>query len=548
MAVTASTLLASVASASDGQSLEFDSSRFEKKTIEVAGRTVAYRAFEGVVYVSHPVDALYESMNIYVPEAYYEGKAVGPYTAETAPIFLPNSVGGYMPGKPGRPGLSREGGPNAIAVALARGLVVAAPGARGSTCTDAAGHFSGKAPACIVDLKAAVRYLRHNDKKMPGSAEKIISNGTSAGGALSALLGASGNSADYEPYLEAIGTARERDDIFAASCYCPITNLDHADAAYEWLFAGINTYDRFGNSGDLTTAQIQTSARLKPLFPPYLNSLALKTKDGTALVLDEKGEGSFKVCVKQHLLASAQQALAAGTDLSGFSWLTIKDGKVADLDLARYLEHITRMKTPPAFDDLDLGSPENKLFGTATTDARHFTAFSAGQGSDHSLAEPAVVRLMNPMNYIGRPGATTASHWRIRHGAADRDEVARDPCEVEERLVDAVDLLPRRVLGHQRHHAAGHVAVQLDVGGQRDEPCLALQVAHLEPRLRHLHAQVLGLVAACNAGTVVVGQHHHRPAGERRVEDPFAADVHVVDVHQRKHRIAPATALRPAWT
>jgi hypothetical protein len=30
-----------------------------------------------------------------------------------------------------------------------------------------------------------------------------------------------------------------------------------------------------------------------------------------------------------------------------------------------------------------------------------------------------VIRMMNPMNYVGE--AATAQHWRIRHGAADRD-------------------------------------------------------------------------------------------------------------------------------
>lgn len=46
----------------------------------------------------------------------------------------------------------------------------------------------------------------------------------------------SGNAKEYEPYLKAIGAAEEKDDIFAASCYCPIHNLEYADATYEWLF------------------------------------------------------------------------------------------------------------------------------------------------------------------------------------------------------------------------------------------------------------------------------------------------------------------------
>lgn len=95
--------------------------------------------------------------------------------------------------------------------------------------------------ALIVDMKAVVRYLHKGI--VPGDVERIVTNGTSAGGALSALAGATGNSPDYVPYLAAIGAADERDDIFAASCYCPIHNLEHADAAYEWLFSGCNEYN-----------------------------------------------------------------------------------------------------------------------------------------------------------------------------------------------------------------------------------------------------------------------------------------------------------------
>ena len=70
---------------------------------------------------------------------------------------------------------------NTIVEALAHGYIVASPGARGRTIGN------GKAPSAIVDLKAAVRYLKYNDKRMPGDANKIISNWTSAGGALSTL-------------------------------------------------------------------------------------------------------------------------------------------------------------------------------------------------------------------------------------------------------------------------------------------------------------------------------------------------------------------------
>ena len=52
---------------------------------------------------------------------------------------------------------------------------------------------------------------------MAGDANKIISIGTSAGGAMSALLGTTGNSEDYKVYLEEIGAVMDStDDVYAA--------------------------------------------------------------------------------------------------------------------------------------------------------------------------------------------------------------------------------------------------------------------------------------------------------------------------------------------
>lgn len=61
------------------------------------------------------------------------------------------------------------------------------------------------APAAIPDLKSAILYLRHFDREMPGDAEKIITDGTSSGGAMPALMGTTGNAREFEPYLEAMG-------------------------------------------------------------------------------------------------------------------------------------------------------------------------------------------------------------------------------------------------------------------------------------------------------------------------------------------------------
>jgi hypothetical protein len=447
-------------------SLEFDVNHYTAVTKEVDGEPISYRAYENVVYVSNPVDTDYQSMNVYVPEAYFEGKSINGYTKESAPIFFPNAVGGYMPGKPTVAGeshfsrspegsrnkgqkiqdehiqgkktqesqFSSAGNPNAALVALSKGLVVAAPGARGRTNQDSNGNYVGKAPAAIVDLKAAVRYLHFNDAVMPGDANKIISNGTSAGGALSTLLGGSQDSQDYEPYLQALGAAKASDAVFAVSAYCPIIDLEHADMAYEWQFNGYNTYKAMSMrmldfhvkrelvEGRLTAEQQKVSDLLKPLFPAYVNHLSLKSMDGKPLSLSANGEGSFLDYVVGKIQSSAQRALDNGRDLSTFSFISVSQGKVTQVDWNKYRDYALRQKLPPAFDALDLSAGENNLFGNKFIDNQHFTDFSETNSTDvASRVSDREVKLMNPMSYIDQPGSTIAPHWRIRVGTNDRD-------------------------------------------------------------------------------------------------------------------------------
>ena len=399
--------------------LDLDTTHYTNISVTYAGTTLACRAYEGLVYVAKPVDARYQSINIYVPAAYYDGKTVGGWNAKTAPIFFPNQVGGYMPSRPTGPNAGWGGA--AISGALAAGFVVAVPGTRGWPLKNNDGQYYGKAPAAIVDLKAAIRYLRHNRTRIPGNTDRIVSNGTSAGGALSAMLGATGNAADYAPFLNAIGAAEERDDVYAASCYCPITNLDHADAAYEWAFAGINSYSGRGGGGTMTAEQIALSQKLKAEFPAYLNSLNLKSPQGEVLTLDASGTGSFQDYVATFIVSSLQSALDRGRDISGLTWVKTDGKRVASIDFREYLKYAGRMKTTPAFDDIACTTPETALFGSSTTAARHFTASSARADATHAMADARQIRMMNPMNYIGTAGSSTAKYWRVRHGAADRD-------------------------------------------------------------------------------------------------------------------------------
>lgn len=72
--------------------------------------------------------------------------------------------------------------PNTVQQALAYGYVMASAGERGRTSTTPSGTYSGKASMGIVDLKAALRYLHYNKAQIPDNIDRIISNGTSAGG------------------------------------------------------------------------------------------------------------------------------------------------------------------------------------------------------------------------------------------------------------------------------------------------------------------------------------------------------------------------------
>ena len=324
--------------------LKFDPDKFETRSIKAGEKEVKFRAYEGIVYVAKPVDSRFQRLNFYVPVRYFEDKKdeTGKFDASSAPIFLPNSIGGYMPGEPFTPALDKNGKPNAVLTALERGYVVAAPGARGRSSKDANGKFSGKAPAAIVDLKAAVRYLKFNDAAMAGDANKIISNGTSAGGAMSALLGVSADAPEFEPYLAALGAAKASDEIYAVSAYCPVTNLENADTAYEWMFGAQTKYEKmdFGTldaagfndrsgklktvHGELSGEQKELSAALKSAFPAYVNSLNLKDAKGRALILEPNGEGSFKEYVKKTLADSYTAAKSRDKSLLKPEFFTLE--------------------------------------------------------------------------------------------------------------------------------------------------------------------------------------------------------------------------------
>ena len=426
--------------------LTFDINNYESMTGTVDNKEIKYRAFEYIPYVSNPIDIDQQYINIYIPEEYFNNGTVNGYNTQTAPIFMPNNVGGYMPSQPMAPKVENNK-PNSALYALSRGYVVASPATRGRTNKASDGNFIGKAPAVIVDLQAATAYLHANDATMPGNAKHIITNGTSAGGAVSLLQGATGNTSDYQPYLQALGAATASTDVYASSAYAPITNLDAADMAYEWSYNGITSFNKVtmgqgelpqANVGsapapmqrsvqrvNLTNDDVAYSDLLKSHFPDYVNNLQLRDRTGVILKLDKKGNGTFKQYVKSFIIDAANKAKSNGADLSRYSFLLLDNntGLVKDIDWDAYNSFTSRSKAPGAFDSRSNDSGENSLFGTSTSDTNHFTITAAlhdtTTNNDVYVENAKIVTMMNPMNYLGSPSATNAKYYRIRYGTAD---------------------------------------------------------------------------------------------------------------------------------
>ena len=249
----------------------------------------------GVDYCEKPADTTYEQLSVFVPSAYVTAKANGDgtytctmneqaklngYTASDAPIVMPVHTEGYAAAE----ALTEDflngyrGFTESLAEYTSQGFVYIYAGCRG---------INEGAPLGVVDLKAAVRYVRYSDDVLPGNADNIFVFGMSGGGALSSVLGASGNSSLYSPYLTAIGAVQGVSDAVAGTmAWCPITDLDTANAEYEWMMG----CTRQGRSEEWN----QISKKLAYAYVDYLNSAGFTDRDGKPLTLEKSQTGIYQ--------------------------------------------------------------------------------------------------------------------------------------------------------------------------------------------------------------------------------------------------------------
>lgn len=435
--------------------LAFDKTKYTTITVTLDGVSTPVRWYREVCYVGKPMQLAptqqagavdnqacgYQNMNVFVRE-------VDAAKQDNA-IFLNVSNAGwfasYQGGKGGWNGTDPITGANYTGAdfvnggtyvstsdtdkkgaALSRGFVYVTIASRSRGATAPAGVYTdgiyqGKAPAAIVDAKAAVRYLRLNDSLMPGSASRIVVNGTSGGGAQSTQLGATGDSADYLPYLKAAGAAgidtngksSISDSVYAIVAYCPIQDMGSADVAYEWMFNVLDTRklvsadQKAGLIVDATGAELVRASNPDPSgsialmnkFTAYQASLGLKNDDGTPLTTDNmlaalqtefKNAASTYVKAGKTFVAYNATGTAAANGVAGGSGTLSYQNDFIDVDasgtvktfnMSNYLKFVSkqsRLKAVPAFDQV---GQTLALAATATTDTTKAGAVISGNYS-----------------------------------------------------------------------------------------------------------------------------------------------------------------------
>ena len=392
----------------------------------------------GVVYCTNPASTDYNSLGIYVPANYLSctssssskytctvnsSGTVGSYQASTAPIVMPINTAGYSAQK-GPTSYSYSG----LSDYLKAGLIYVYAGCRGRHEGES---YNSGAPWGVTDLKAAIRYIRYNSDLIPGDKDSIFSFGHSGGGAQSCLLGVTGDSALYTNYLTNIGAATQdsqgnsiSDSIKGSQCWCPITNLDTADMAYEWNMGQyVSTNTRA--SGTFTK---QLSTDLSNQYVSYINSIGLKDENGNVLSLStstnnsgtyydylksvietslnnfledttfpytpsstEQGDGGFGGGdgPKRRLATTYNSIDEYISSLnSDETWVTY-DSSTKKATISSVGSFVTHCKSPTkdvgAFDSLSKSQAENKLFGlNSSYSTAHFDNYMSNLLKENS--------------------------------------------------------------------------------------------------------------------------------------------------------------------
>ena len=399
----------------------------------------------GLVYTKNPLAKKYQCLNIFVPKSYInedgtinENATCGNYNCNTAPIIFENNSARFSNMEPEALGSDRNYAP----LYLKKGMVFISCGVRGRETKTEDGKCIGKIPANLIDVKTAIRFIKHYKQYIPGNTEQIISCGFSAGGAMSSLTGVSTDNAVFDTYLEENGAYMdESDSVFACMVYCPIIDLEHADMAFEWQFKADTNYKN-RDYEEMTMSPFETalSDNLYKRFVKYFNSFEF-SKNNQRLYMNEDGrsgpayelflktiEDDITVYLKKH---ENPREYLKDENKSWISW----DGKKAHIEsIDDYVLNLRRRKrTCPSFDWIDYSGFENELFGNSQYDRIHFAPDikealedlknEFPKEYDRYHDEYSIINeeshLFNPLYFLKENKSVTAKYFRINVGSRD---------------------------------------------------------------------------------------------------------------------------------
>lgn len=261
------------------------------------------------------------------------------YTASTAPVILNTGAAGY--------GSQTN---SAASTSHAKdGYINVSCGNRGKQDTaedeDGNTYYTGDAPTCLADQKAAARYVKYNILlgNLPGSVDYLVSTGGSGGGAHAAMFAATSNNSDFYDYqieAGAVGVYKTDDgysttvtidgtdyDIsdgaWGSIAYSAITSLEEADMALAFEYYMDTTYD-FN-----TEFQAQLAQYLSESYMEYINSQNLSV-DENAVGFDLNADGDTDDNI----------ALTIECDIEKYPETNGYYGTYLDLYLAEFTENL----------------------------------------------------------------------------------------------------------------------------------------------------------------------------------------------------------------
>ena len=262
------------------------------------------------------------------------------YTAATAPVILNTGAAGYGSSNNSLAGTSYA----------SEGYINIACGNRGKqdTATDENGdtYYTGDAPSCLVDQKAAARFAKYNILlgNLPGSVDYFVSTGGSGGAAHATMFAATSNNSDFYDYqieAGAVGIYENEDGTYSTTvtidgtdyeisdgawgcvAYSAITSLYEADMTMAFEYYMDTTYD-FGSS-----FQVQLAEYLSATYMDYINAQDLSVEEA-AVGFDLNGDGDTDDTI----------ALTIEYDLEAYPETNGYYGTYLDLYLAEFTENL----------------------------------------------------------------------------------------------------------------------------------------------------------------------------------------------------------------